>query len=693
MRRCLLALLFFASTAFAQDIRIIIDISGSMATNDPDNLRRPALELLIESIPSGAKAGVWTFGQYVNMLVKHDVVDRRWRQQARGQLDQIVSIAQRTNIGGAITTAAYDLDTSGNAEPVTYLLLTDGFVDVSPQRAQNFTERNRILQQILPNLRDANATVHTIALSASADQQLLDFLALRTNGVSTTVTSADELPRIFADLLGVSVASEQIPLSAEQSFLVDESVSEVTALMFVESGTSLSLQSPIGELIDQATNRTDVRWFRDQRYALVTITEPIAGSWTVMGALAPGSRVNVVSNLSLQVDTPHTNLVIGDDLTIGAQMTAQDAIPEQILAQTRVSAQISEPGQQPVRQIPLNRTGNNFSGVIEALPGGSWRLDITAESGTFNRRRSFLITVRQPFSAEVSNPGNGYQAVLRSHSEHHRVTQVLAEFANGSVIALQPSADQWQAPLAGGEQVQLVVTYEDKEGLRQWRSGRFTLAGNEAMLAAEPVPTVAPTPEPTPAPTPTPEPTPEPIPEPTPEPTLEPTPEPTPEVDMWAQAEQEQGVNWLAFAIAGAIGVAVLGAAFFLFKRYEARMKSEEAIELSDSPQPADQESKPVANIDVTLDDIDLDESVADDEVEANQIASDAPDDGNADTDFGQPEDALPDDLDSLQSELDKLSGEIGDPNIDIDDPLGDDNDDDFGLDDDDLYKSDDNDK
>jgi len=51
------------------DVRVLIDISGSMKKNDPNNLRRPALRLLVGLLPEDSRAGVWTFGQYVNMQV------------------------------------------------------------------------------------------------------------------------------------------------------------------------------------------------------------------------------------------------------------------------------------------------------------------------------------------------------------------------------------------------------------------------------------------------------------------------------------------------------------------------------------------------------------------------------------------------------------------------------------------------
>ena len=46
------------------DVRIVVDISGSMKDTDPTNLRQPAVRLLARLLPEGATAGVWTFGQY-----------------------------------------------------------------------------------------------------------------------------------------------------------------------------------------------------------------------------------------------------------------------------------------------------------------------------------------------------------------------------------------------------------------------------------------------------------------------------------------------------------------------------------------------------------------------------------------------------------------------------------------------------
>src|SRR3569623_2340757 len=80
-----LLLLGAASTAMSaapSDIRILVVGSGSMKQNDPQHLRAPALRLLTGLLPDGARAGVWTYGQQVNMLVPLASVDAHWKARA-----------------------------------------------------------------------------------------------------------------------------------------------------------------------------------------------------------------------------------------------------------------------------------------------------------------------------------------------------------------------------------------------------------------------------------------------------------------------------------------------------------------------------------------------------------------------------------------------------------------------------------
>src|SRR5690554_914118 len=126
------------------DVRIIVDISGSMKETDPANLRRPAVRLLARMLPAGAEAGVWTFGQYVNMLVPHATVDDTWRDTVIERSEQINSVALYTNLGLAMEKAGDDWLSDGTLENTHLILLSDGKVDIPGGEAASRQEEQQI---------------------------------------------------------------------------------------------------------------------------------------------------------------------------------------------------------------------------------------------------------------------------------------------------------------------------------------------------------------------------------------------------------------------------------------------------------------------------------------------------------------------------------------------------------------------
>ena len=129
------------------DFRIVIDVSGSMKQSDPQNLRVPALKLMNGLIPTGSRAGVWTFGRYVDMSVKWGAVNDAWRKQADLGADKIHSNALLTNIESALARASVGWNKPDTKTSRILLLLTDGKVDVSKDTAKNEHSRALVLGQ------------------------------------------------------------------------------------------------------------------------------------------------------------------------------------------------------------------------------------------------------------------------------------------------------------------------------------------------------------------------------------------------------------------------------------------------------------------------------------------------------------------------------------------------------------------
>ncbi|WP_428398130.1 vWA domain-containing protein [Marinobacter salarius] len=389
------------------DVRIIVDISGSMKTNDPDNLRRPAVRLLARMLPGQANAGVWTFGQYVNMLVPHGKVTDDWRGLAVERSDEINSVALRTNLGEAIQVASDDyLLGSESLDNTDFILLTDGKVDISDNESANDRERERILGALLDDLSSRGATLHTVALSEEADLALLKSLAERTGGRYALASSADALTLAFLEALNTAVPQQQIPIE-DNGFQVDGGVEEFTALIFRAGDESaanrtLELVSPGGTKAGPDSATEGMRWVRETEYDLITVTDPEAGDWTINGELGEGSRVTVVSDLRMVVSPVPPTFTENEPVSLQVAFFEEDRKIENrdFLGVIDVSVSLtSEDGRSGNKVLSPDGPPQDgvYTDTITRLPdAGEYQLSVVADGQTFSRRFSTVTRYIQP---------------------------------------------------------------------------------------------------------------------------------------------------------------------------------------------------------------------------------------------------------------------------------------------------------
>lgn len=389
------------------DVRIIVDISGSMKETDPNDLRQPAVRLLARVLPEGSTAGVWTFGQYVNMLVPHGEVTEPWRKTAVDGSRQINSVALRTNLGKAIEVASDDYVTGGSLENTHFILLTDGKVDISDNPEVNRAEEKRILSEVLQSLVGRGATFHPVALSDQADAGFLKTLAEQSGGSFRIADTADSLNLAFLDALNTAAPQEQIPIEGN-AFTVDGGVKEFTALIFREKNSgsgeaaALELIRPDGETLSQSAQPDNVRWASEAAYDLVTITEPLAGEWRVKGELGEGSRVTVVSDLRMVVSpVPATFTAEAPvDVRVAFFEEAEKVTNPEFLNVLRVRLILtSEDGRSGSKLLSGDQppADGEYTDTISKLPAeGLYRLDIVADGKTFARKFSATTEFRMP---------------------------------------------------------------------------------------------------------------------------------------------------------------------------------------------------------------------------------------------------------------------------------------------------------
>ena len=391
------------------DVRVLIDISGSMKKNDPNNLRIPAVNLLTEIIPDGSKAGIWTFGQYVNMLVKHDEVNDRWRKNAKSKAKEINSVALYTNIGGALKKSSDDF-LNDKAFPNThFILLTDGMVDIDRDPSKNVEERERILNEIVKGFEDRGAKIHTIALSANADIPLMERVAVNTGGNSAVAETPEELTKAFLQAFNQAVPAEEVPLEGNK-FDVDSSIEEFTALIFRGDGnTPTEIVSPDNSIYTYDQKDADIKWFQDSGYDLITIMRPLEGTWTIKADIQPESRVTVVSNLQLDVSKLPANFFAGEHLDVDVSFIEEGkkVTSSEFLSLLDVELQLKmEDGKSASKMMSdLNNPPSDgvFTESITKLSKvGKYEVNVLVDGKTFKRSKRQIINLRAPFDFEFS---------------------------------------------------------------------------------------------------------------------------------------------------------------------------------------------------------------------------------------------------------------------------------------------------
>lgn len=306
----------------SSDIRVLIDVSGSMKKNDPKNLRLPALRLLVGLLPPDASTAVWNFGTKAEPIVALGLANEKWKKNARQASKKIHSRDLFTNIGAALEAAIADWGkTPSKLNQRSIILLTDGMIDISKDKTKNALERSRILNKLLPEIQQTGASIHTIALSKNADHEFLQQLSEKTDGGFEQTDNAEQLERIFLRLFEKTTKPDTVPL-VDNKFLVDESILELTLLVFKPQNARPTEVIEPDETQYQKTNSPSyAKWQSEKNYDLITITRPKVGEWSINAQTDPDNRVLVVTNLQIQTNRIPNNLYIGETLNVGLFMT------------------------------------------------------------------------------------------------------------------------------------------------------------------------------------------------------------------------------------------------------------------------------------------------------------------------------------------------------------------------------------
>jgi len=430
------------------DVRVVVDVSGSMKENDPERLALSALDMLVALLPNGATAGVWTFGETVDNPLPLGQVDAAWRERALGLPPALQDYQQYTDIEAALRAAA-----SPDADGWRHLvLLTDGMIDLPPaegdKAAADEASRRRLVDDLAGELAAQGVSIHAIAFSDQADLALAERLAQATGGLVALAEDPERLLGAFLDIVERIFPADQLPLQ-DGRFTVDAGVETFTALIFHEPGDApLTLMAPDGSRFQADTVPEALRWQVEPRFDLIRVPNPQVGVWQLEGTLGEGSRVNVGSPLQLRTAALPTTLYLGFPVPVVAWVERDGAPLDAAGAALTLTASLQDATGQVQSQMALEVHDGRFRGRLPAPAlTGNARLVILADGASFQRQREQAVNVL-PAIAAMHQPRQDRVVLAAEHPRLSRHNTVILARLQGESLTAEPVGDaRWHLAL------------------------------------------------------------------------------------------------------------------------------------------------------------------------------------------------------------------------------------------------------
>jgi uncharacterized protein (TIGR03503 family) len=420
------------------DAVLLLDGSGSMLSTDPLRLRDQGAKLFLQFLRQGDKLSIIEFSQGARVIRTLEDYSPDKAGEVEQSISSVSTSGEYTNILAGVKAAASILEKNGRQDSnKVIIVLSDGKMDPDPTAGDPKLLTEELLNDILPDLKQKNIKIHTLSFSEQADKDLLSQVAVGTDGVNWFTPSADKVHESFADLFLVIKKPQVLPLT-KKGFEIDEDIEEATFYVNAEEGNEIVLISPSNLTLSIGSKPDSVKWFKGQKFDVITLKKPDPGTWQLRGISGNEGFATVLTNLKLVADWPET-VYAGDTTLIQARLYEGEK-PIVLPAMSGVvnyAFQITPTDKvsEPIARDRLLDDGTQgdvvkddgiFSATVKIPSEGEYRLRILARAPTFEREQNVPFRVRPPvISIHIRHGGEGHGSESGHENEGHEAQETV----------------------------------------------------------------------------------------------------------------------------------------------------------------------------------------------------------------------------------------------------------------------------
>ncbi|MGJ3493200.1 hypothetical protein ACR9PT_01275 [Piscirickettsia salmonis] len=312
-----------ASTGFGKvyDTRILVDASDNLEKNDPSKLRIEALRMLVSVLPKGSYAGVWEFGDLVNINMPYGKVSQHWLQEADHKVKALELQTRFSNLDQALRKVTEGWDHNESNKERNIIILTGNKLKVSAKEGKNLANKSRIIDELIPFLQARDIRVYIAAFGpldidrtegnsegevSTQEDGILTRLSDATDGRVYLIENKESLQQAFLSIFTEVAAADELPIF-KNAFYVDRSVEEATILLLrqdnIKTAKPVMLKSPVGVTYSYQRHPKWILWVKRDLFSLITLSKPLYGQWHILADyLSPLSKILIMTQLQLEVD-------------------------------------------------------------------------------------------------------------------------------------------------------------------------------------------------------------------------------------------------------------------------------------------------------------------------------------------------------------------------------------------------------